>query len=98
MPHRFRPTSPAHQGRAALRRPCSHSRADAIEKHSGKLLIEGVGGIVVPLNDRHTVLDWMIALNVPLVLVTGTYLGTLSHTLTCIDVLKRRDFPSRHWW
>jgi dethiobiotin synthetase len=63
----------------------------AIEKHSGKLLIEGVGGIMVPLNDRHTVLDWMMALNVPLVLVTGTYLGTLSHTLTCLDVLKRRE-------
>ncbi len=63
----------------------------AIERHSGKLLIEGVGGIMVPLNDRHTVLDWMMALNVPLVLVTGTYLGTLSHTLTCLDVLKRRE-------
>ena len=33
----------------------------------------------------------MMALNVPLVLVTGTYLGTLSHTLTCLDVLKRRE-------
>lgn len=63
----------------------------AIQKHSSKLLIEGVGGIMVPLNDRHTVLDWMMALNVPLVLVTGTYLGTLSHTLTCLDVLKRRE-------
>ena len=46
---------------------------------------------MVPLDDRHTVLDWMMALNVPLVLVTGTYLGTLSHTLTCLDVLKRRE-------
>jgi dethiobiotin synthetase len=63
----------------------------AIAQHSGKLLIEGVGGIMVPLDDRHTVLDWMMALNVPLVLVVGTYLGTLSHTLTCIDVLKRRE-------
>ncbi len=63
----------------------------AIETTSGRLLIEGVGGIMVPLNDRNTVLDWMTALNVPLVLVTGTYLGTLSHTLTCLDVLKRRE-------
>ena len=39
----------------------------------------------------HTVLDWMTALHVPLVLVTGSYLGTLSHTLTCLDVLKRRE-------
>ena len=46
---------------------------------------------MVPLDDQHTVLDWMMALNVPLVVVTGTYLGTLSHTLTCLDVLKRRE-------
>jgi dethiobiotin synthetase len=46
---------------------------------------------MVPLDDRHTVLDWMTALNLPLVVVTGTYLGTLSHTLTCLDVLQRRQ-------
>jgi dethiobiotin synthetase len=56
----------------------------------GNLLIEGVGGAMVPLDERHTVLDWMAALSVPLVVVTGTYLGTLSHTLTCLDVLERR--------
>lgn len=62
----------------------------AVEAAPGRLVIEGVGGIMVPLNDRHTVLDWMVAVNVPLVVVTGTYLGTLSHTLTCLDVLARR--------
>lgn len=63
----------------------------AVDSSTGPLLIEGVGGIMVPLNDRHTVLDWMVALNIPLVLVTGTYLGTLSHTLTSLDVLARRS-------
>jgi dethiobiotin synthetase len=62
----------------------------AIAETSGTLLIEGVGGVMVPLDDRHTVLDWMTALDVPLVVVTGTYLGTLSHTLTCLDVLQSR--------
>ena len=62
----------------------------AIAGNSGHLLIEGVGGMMVPLDDRHTVLEWMTALRVPLVMVTGTYLGTLSHTLTCLDVLGRR--------
>ena len=46
---------------------------------------------MVPLEDRHTVLDWMTALDVPLLLVTGSYLGTLSHTLTCLDVLERSE-------
>ena len=54
------------------------------------LLIEGVGGIMSPIDREHTVLDWMKALELPLVVVTGTYLGTLSHTLTALDVLSRR--------
>ena len=58
--------------------------------NQGTLLIEGIGGIMVPLDSKHTVLDWMLALQIPLVLVTGTYLGSLSHTLTCLDVLGRR--------
>ena len=63
---------------------------DAIAATKDTLLIEGIGGIMVPLDDQHTVLDWMMALNIPLVLVTGTYVGSLSHTLTCLDVLARR--------
>jgi dethiobiotin synthetase len=63
----------------------------AIAETQDVLLIEGVGGIMVPLDDRHTVLDWMAALRVPLILVTGSYLGTISHTLTALDVLGRRD-------
>ncbi len=67
----------------------------AIAAHQGTLLIEGVGGIMVPLTEKHTVLDWMVALEIPLVVVTGTYLGTLSHTLTCLDVLARRNLSIR---
>jgi dethiobiotin synthetase len=54
------------------------------------LFIEGVGGIMVPLDDRHTVLDWMTALRTPVLLVTGSYLGTISHTLTALNVLAQR--------
>jgi dethiobiotin synthetase len=55
----------------------------------GTLLIEGVGGVMVPLDARHTVLDWMAALGLPVILVTGSYLGTISHTLTALEVMKR---------
>jgi dethiobiotin synthetase len=57
------------------------------------MVIEGVGGIMVPLDDRHTVLDWMVALRLPVLLVAGSYLGTISHTLSAVDVLKRRALP-----
>jgi dethiobiotin synthetase len=62
----------------------------AIASHQGMLLTEGIGGVMVPLDERHTVLDWMAALDIPVVLVAGSYLGSLSHTLTCLDVLARR--------
>jgi len=58
-------------------------------QNAGTTLIEGVGGVMVPLDNKYTVLDWMRALGLPLVAVTGTYLGTISHTLTALDVLKR---------
>jgi dethiobiotin synthetase len=57
----------------------------------GVLLIEGIGGIMVPLDDRRTVLDWMSVLRIPIILVVGTYVGTMSHTLTSLEVLVRRN-------
>ncbi len=56
----------------------------------GWLLVEGVGGVCVPLDERHTVLDWIAATGFPAILVAGSYLGTLSHTLTAAAVLRER--------
>jgi dethiobiotin synthetase len=64
---------------------------DAIEQRQEILLIEGIGGIMVPLDEHRTVLDVMMALQLPLILVAGSYLGTISHTLTALDALFRRD-------
>lgn len=63
----------------------------AIKQRQEILLIEGVGGIMVPLNEQRTILDVMMALQLPLILVAGSYLGTISHTLTALDALFRRD-------
>jgi dethiobiotin synthetase len=61
----------------------------AVARHRDALVIEGIGGIMVPLDDRHTVLDWMVELDLPLILAAGSYVGTLSHTLSALDVLDR---------
>jgi len=53
-------------------------------------LIEGVGGVLVPINDRETTADWMAALGVPVILVVGTYLGAISHALTAFESLRSR--------
>jgi len=94
-PWRFRaPLSPdlaaAREGRTIdFEELLAFSRKE-IEGVNGILFIEGVGGIMVPLDAEHTVLDWMAALDVPLLLVVGGYLGTISHTLTALDVLAQR--------
>ncbi len=61
-----------------------------VKQHDGITLIEGVGGVMVPLTERDTTLDWMDKLGLPIILVTGSYLGTISHTLTALEVLKSR--------
>jgi dethiobiotin synthetase len=53
-------------------------------------LIEGIGGVMVPLDEGHTVLDWIAALGAPALLVVGSYLGTLSHSLTAVAALRQR--------
>jgi len=63
---------------------------NAIGRRKDALIIEGIGGIMVPLDGRHTVLDWMIEIGLPAILVAGSYVGTLSHTLSAVDVLARR--------
>jgi dethiobiotin synthetase len=54
------------------------------------VLIEGVGGVAVPLEGRLLVADWIAAVGVPAILVAGTYLGTLSHTITAAETLAAR--------
>ncbi len=54
------------------------------------LLIEGAGGVMSPLTDKATNLDLMIALNLPILLVAGSYLGTVSHMLTALEVIRAR--------
>jgi len=74
----------------------NHCRARA-DLHN-PLVIEGVGGLMVPLNPNKTVLDWMAAMNGPdfaPLLVVGSYLGSISHTLTTLDVMRRNDLMPR---
>jgi len=56
-------------------------------------LVEGVGGVMAPIDETHTVLDWAAALGIPALLVAGTYLGTISHTLTALGMLAGRGVP-----
>ena len=59
-------------------------------RRRGIVLVEGVGGVMSPIGRDFTNLDLIAALDVRVVLVAGTYLGTISHTLTACAALSAR--------
>ena len=62
----------------------------AIGDDDGLCLIEGAGGVMAPIGRAYTNLDLICALDVRILLVAGTYLGTISHTLTACEALAAR--------
>lgn len=62
----------------------------AMAAATDSMLIEGVGGAAVPLDERHVNVDIAAALNIPALLVAGTYLGTISHTISTVVYLSSR--------
>lgn len=61
----------------------------------GLLLIEGAGGVMSPLSETTTFLDLFAALDAPVVIVGGAYLGAISHTATAIAAARSRGVTVR---
>lgn len=65
-----------------------------LRKSEETLLIEGAGGLMVPLNEGHeTWLDFLQKSRLPVLLVAQSGLGTLNHTLLSIEALENRSIP-----
>lgn len=60
------------------------------------LIIEGAGGLYVPINEQFCVIDWVESLGVPVALVARDYLGCINHTLLSIQALKQRSIPLKY--
>jgi dethiobiotin synthetase len=56
------------------------------------LIIEGAGGLLVPINDTQYVIDMAKQLDCEIVLVISSYLGCINHSLLSIDYLKKNNF------
>jgi dethiobiotin synthetase len=54
----------------------------------GRLIIEGAGGVLVPINDYALMLDLMRRLNAPVVVAARTTLGTINHTLLTVTAIR----------
>lgn len=57
------------------------------------VLLEGAGGLFVPLNDHQLTIDYLQEMQYPLVLVTSSKLGSINHTLMGLEVCKSRIIP-----
>ncbi|WP_431324818.1 dethiobiotin synthase [Rhizobium sp. YTU87027] len=59
----------------------------------GALIIEGAGGLLVPLTEKMVFADVFAWWNIPVILCARTSLGTINHTLLSIEALRRRNIP-----
>lgn len=60
------------------------------EKQFELLLVEGIGGWLVPLTERVTVADWVARHGWPIIIVARAGLGTINHTLLTVESVRRR--------
>lgn len=94
-PHRFRaPLAPGVAARRLGREPDWNTTLAAWErlKH-GPVVVEGAGGLFVPLDSSHDVIDLISTLRLPVLLVARAGLGTLNHTALSLEALAARNIP-----
>ena len=60
------------------------------KNYDKQIIIEGAGGLNVPINKRYLMVDLIKLSELPLILVARTSLGTINHTLLSIDLIKQK--------
>lgn len=69
----------------------------AIPLNSGTLIMEGAGGLLVPLNQNESVADLVKAIRAKLILVSRNYLGSINHSLLTARVCKYMNLDVAGW-
>jgi len=64
-----------------------------VPKSAGPLIIEGAGGLMVPLTRENLLINRFKQWHIPVILVAHTSLGTINHTLLSLEALWNRDIP-----
>lgn len=93
-PEAFRLALPAspHRAAEAEGREISLAQLD-LPNVEGPLVVEGAGGLMVPVNRHLLMIDLFAAWRLPVVLVARTALGTINHSLLSIEALNGRNIP-----
>lgn len=63
---------------------------DQLAARYDTVLIEGAGGLMVPITDNYFTIDYVKEQNLPLMLVTNGVLGSINHTILSLEAIKRR--------
>jgi dethiobiotin synthetase len=66
-----------------------------LPKTDNQLVVEGAGGLMVPLNDTHFIVDLIQKFEAEVVLVVKHYLGSINHTLLTLELLKQKKIKVR---
>jgi dethiobiotin synthase len=93
-PYRFEPACSPHLAARLAERPIDLETIAAcaarVAARRGAVVVEGAGGVLVPLGPTTTMLDLAATLRLPVVVVARAGLGTLNHVLLTVDALRRR--------
>jgi dethiobiotin synthase len=90
-----RPVSPHLAAREAGVRISLNSIELPDTSAGGKLIVEGAGGVMVPINDRELMRDLMKHLGLPVIIASRTVLGTINHTLLTVGALREAGLKIR---
>jgi dethiobiotin synthetase len=89
VPETYRLTTPCSPHEAASLDGISiRSRDFALPLIRGPLIVEGAGGLMVPINDDELMIDLFAGWSLPIILVARTALGTINHSLLSIKALR----------
>jgi dethiobiotin synthetase len=78
---------------ATVEMPVLDQAMATLRAHFDWLLVEGAGGLLVPLNAQWRLLDYYAARHLPLILVTSPRLGSINHTRLSLEAVKARSIP-----
>ena len=68
-------------------------KAFQLPESDNHLIVEGAGGLMVPLNSNFLIIDLIKQLNIPVIIVSKNYLGSINHTILSIEALQKRNIP-----
>lgn len=102
-PYCYKPAIAPHLAAQQAQRPIdlnflnSHFKPYLVRTDIDRIILEGAGGLMVPLNDRQTWIDFLQICRIPVLVVCGMRLGVLNHAQLTVQALLQNNIPCAGW-